>query len=249
MPYAGKLTDALFDKTGTLTTDQLQVVGVASCGADADLEVSEAPSSSLSAWQQATEAAPLAHTNKARVRARVVLAACHSLVSVADALVGDPTEMAAMRATGWQYDAKTHTARPPSPNTDQSATKVKSSLEAEASSTASSSSSSTSTSSSSDTATKVSTEACNDAKAVTSVRALHNYTFASRLQRMSVVVEVALPGINAAGSGAGRRKELWVLAKGSPEKLGRLCVNLPPAYESTYRSMTCLLYTSPSPRD
>jgi cation-transporting ATPase 13A1 len=256
VPFAGKLTDALFDKTGTLTTDQLQVVGVASCGIDNDLPSTRVNNNNnnddnnnnnnnnndnnSAQWQSETDAAPLAAPEVARVRARVVLAACHSLVAVADALVGDPTEMAAMRATGWHYDASSHTATPSAPSSANSS---------------SSSSATTTTTTTTTTATTTTTTAAkssaqvvqshppsddarrvnDDAKAVRSVRALHNYRFASRLQRMSVIADVELAPIGASSAG---KRELWVLAKGSPEKLGRLCSGLPPGYEATYRSMT-----------
>ena len=110
--FAGRLTDALFDKTGTITTDQLQVVGVASYGVDDDIDASCVASPERDAWRDATHGATLRRADEARVRARVVLAACHALVAVRDSLVGDPTELAAFNATRWRYDAARHLATP-----------------------------------------------------------------------------------------------------------------------------------------
>lgn len=188
VPYAGKLTAALFDKTGTLTTDQLQVVGVASFGDDSDLSASSSSSSAAAAsesWATATHAVELQVPSKARMRVRMVLAACHSLVSVGDALLGDPTEMAASRAAGWKHDATRHSTVP----APESA----------------------------------------DAELIKSVQVLHTYRFASSFQRMSVLVRVEL----ARGGAA----QVWLLSKGSPEKLGALCTDAPPAFDRTYRAM------------
>jgi cation-transporting ATPase 13A1 len=189
VPYAGKLTAALFDKTGTLTTDQLQVVGVASFGNDSDLSEasssSAASTSSSSQWSSASSAVELQVPSKARMRLRMVLAACHSLVSVNDALVGDPTEMAASRAAGWKHDAAQHRTVPAAESPD--------------------------------------------AELVESVQVLHTYRFASQFQRMSVLVRV----VPRRGGAA----QLWLLGKGSPEKMSELCTDAPPAFDRTYRAM------------
>jgi cation-transporting ATPase 13A1 len=194
VPYAGKLTAALFDKTGTLTTDQLQVVGVTSFGTDDDLGgAPSAASASASAaaaahvaqdWSSATHAVELQPASKARMRVRMVLAACHSLVSVGDALMGDPTEMAASRAAGWKHDAVRHRTVPAQDSGDE--------------------------------------------EQIDSVQVLHTYRFASSFQRMSVLVRVELQ------RGA---PQVWLLSKGSPEKVGPLCADAPPAFARTYRAM------------
>lgn len=100
VPMAGKVTHVLFDKTGTLTTDQLVPSGVVA---------------------QATEQSPLKPISSSEGPLSMVLAACHSLVSVdssdasgtaAATLAGDPIELAAMKAVEWRWDAATNTALP-----------------------------------------------------------------------------------------------------------------------------------------
>lgn len=186
VPYAGKLTAALFDKTGTLTTDQLQVVGVSSYGDDSDLTNAAVSSASASPpWASSSSTVEPQAPSTARMRLRMVLAACHSLVSVNDALVGDPTEMAASRAAGWKHDAAQHRTVP-APDSP-------------------------------------------DAELIESVQVLHTYRFASQFQRMSVLVRVV--------PRRGGVAQLWLLGKGSPEKVRELCSDAPPAFDRTYRSM------------
>jgi cation-transporting ATPase 13A1 len=188
VPYAGKLTAALFDKTGTLTTDQLQVVGVSSYGDDSDLTNAAAVIGVIIATSHGHRASSTVEPqapSTARMRLRMVLAACHSLVSVNDALVGDPTEMAASRAAGWKHDAAQHRTVP-APDSP-------------------------------------------DAELIESVQVLHTYRFASQFQRMSVLVRVV--------PRRGGVAQLWLLGKGSPEKVRELCSDAPPAFDRTYRSM------------
>jgi cation-transporting ATPase 13A1 len=94
IPYAGKVEFALFDKTGTLTTDQLVAVGTWDGGEEI---------------AKGSEVAPMAKSNK---EACVVLGACQSLVKLNDKVVGDPIEMAAISAIGWEYDPNTQKVQP-----------------------------------------------------------------------------------------------------------------------------------------
>ncbi|KAF0694448.1 Aste57867_14681 [Aphanomyces stellatus] len=61
------------------------------------------------------------------------------------------------------------------------------------------------------------------------VHILHRHHFASKLQRMSVVTKIQYGGARPTG--------LRVLVKGSPEAVGKLSVNLPAWYWSTYEDM------------
>merc|ERR1712078_573836 len=63
------------------------------------------------------------------------------------------------------------------------------------------------------------------------VRIIHRYHFESKLQRMSTIAAVH--------SGEGGKPEIWLLTKGSPEKIAELLApgEKPSWYEKTYRSM------------
>ena len=84
VPLAGKVAHCLFDKTGTLTTDQLVPHGV------------------VNASSEATPP-PVVPISGSAAAATLVLAACHSIVSVASpggsdpTLAGDPIELAALQ--------------------------------------------------------------------------------------------------------------------------------------------------------
>jgi cation-transporting ATPase 13A1 len=94
IPFAGKVEFALFDKTGTLTTDQLVAVGTW----NGEEEIA-----------RGSEVAPMSKANK---EACVVLGACQALVKLNDKVVGDPIEMAAISAIGWEYDPTTQRVQP-----------------------------------------------------------------------------------------------------------------------------------------
>ena len=104
VPLAGKITHCLFDKTGTLTTDQLVPVGVV----NEDSRIHER-----------TDVPPISKVHEASHEAAMILAACHSLVEVADeakggetTLQGDPIEIAAIKGIQWHWDSTTSSAKP-----------------------------------------------------------------------------------------------------------------------------------------
>jgi len=96
VPFAGKIDSVLFDKTGTLTSDKLVPIAVVNPGAPEG----DAPSQ--------------VEVRNAAVDTAVVLAGCHSLVTVPtlEGLVGDPIEVAALEGVEWSYDHATQTATP-----------------------------------------------------------------------------------------------------------------------------------------
>ena len=104
IPLAGKVDACLFDKTGTLTTDKLVAQGIV-CWADKQ-PVGQQPSTSPSATR------PLVPIIQASLDTCLVLAACHSLLEIDGKLVGDPIEVAALRAIRWSYAPNSSTATP-----------------------------------------------------------------------------------------------------------------------------------------
>jgi cation-transporting ATPase 13A1 len=84
VPLAGKVAHCLFDKTGTLTPDQLVPHGVVNTSSEATPP-------------------PVVPISGSAAAATLVLAACHSIVSVASpggidpTLAGDPIELAALQ--------------------------------------------------------------------------------------------------------------------------------------------------------
>jgi cation-transporting ATPase 13A1 len=78
IPFAGMLDICCFDKTGTLTVDKLHFSGIQDPQSDKMLPAEKAPISST-----------------------LVLAACHSLVSLGGKPSGDPIEVASFDAIGW----------------------------------------------------------------------------------------------------------------------------------------------------
>jgi cation-transporting ATPase 13A1 len=103
IPEAGKVDVCLFDKTGTITTDELVAVGVA------PPKGSPTPKSSLAVESSSI----LVEMLKAPTAAKLVIAACHSLVSINDKVTGDPVESAALKAIKWDLPkGKANTAAP-----------------------------------------------------------------------------------------------------------------------------------------
>ncbi|ORX44343.1 hypothetical protein BCR36DRAFT_373362 [Piromyces finnis] len=84
IPYAGKIDVCCFDKTGTLTKEDLIVEGISGIKNDSK-EI------------KSVDASP-EETN-------LVIAAGHSLVLVDKKVVGDPMEVAALKATKWTLDS------------------------------------------------------------------------------------------------------------------------------------------------
>jgi cation-transporting ATPase 13A1 len=197
VPLAGKLTHCLFDKTGTLTTDELLPVGIVNGDAT--------PAAERDFPDQVA-------VRQASARAALVLAACHSLVAVDEKLAGDPIEMAALQGVGWTYDAEVETATPILP---AEAEEGGAGGGTEALAGAESSGSGAATVAAIAGGAAGSGEPPRDSP-VASVRILARFHFASQLQRMAVVAEVALrPGGQGLAEGAGR----YCLVKGSPEAL------------------------------
>lgn len=204
VPDAGKITHCLFDKTGTLTTDQLVPVGIVSkklC------KMRKGDTDYVAAVK-----ANLVKCLDADAHVALVLGSCHSLVAVEGAgVVGDPIEIAGMKGVGWQYDAKAEAASPGDwEASEKAAEKAKKELEQLKDNPS---------------ARKVVEErlrvleksiesAKEKAKAspVSKSRIIRRHHFASKLQRMSVVVEV-----NARSDFAASRYAC--LVKGSAEAL------------------------------
>ena len=125
VPLAGKISHCLFDKTGTLTTDQLVPAGLIVKDASA-LQPQNASIVNVDSDGKQKEGVPLVALDRGGLQeASVVLAACHSLVTVtnnnssgngSDAnkgeLVGDPIELAALEGIGWSWNGTTNTATP-----------------------------------------------------------------------------------------------------------------------------------------
>ncbi|CAE8582444.1 unnamed protein product [Polarella glacialis] len=147
--------------------------------------------------------------------AALVLAACHSLVSVDGSLSGDPIEVAALEAIGWAYDAEVEVAKPV-----ESSTLALTDGESKDSK-----------------GSKASSKA--GKHPVKAVQIVQRFHFASALQRMAVVVEVSaekgdgpVPGLI---SGPGR----YSLVKGSPEALRPLLVkdSAPPWFDTAHTEL------------
>ena len=90
IPVGGKISTIAFDKTGTLTEDKFIFEGIVdSCENYKDLKTFK----------------NCQHDNL------VVLAGCHSLISLDRELSGDPIELMFFNETKWEYTSKTKEAR------------------------------------------------------------------------------------------------------------------------------------------
>lgn len=81
IPLAGKLDVCCFDKTGTLTSDKMFLRGVTGLGGDRSLS----------------------EISKIDKNSKIVLAGCHSLISLDGNVVGDPMEKAALEGVGFKF--------------------------------------------------------------------------------------------------------------------------------------------------
>eukprot|EP00002_Diphylleia_rotans_P031255 TRINITY_DN6487_c0_g1_i1.p1 TRINITY_DN6487_c0_g1~~TRINITY_DN6487_c0_g1_i1.p1 ORF type:complete len:1188 (+),score=202.34 TRINITY_DN6487_c0_g1_i1:53-3616(+) len=84
IPYGGKVDICCFDKTGTLTSDQLSLKGLAVLGASAS-------------------ECKLIATDELPPSAERIIGGCHSLIQLDQKIVGDPMEMAALKAINWTF--------------------------------------------------------------------------------------------------------------------------------------------------
>ena len=110
MPMAGKITHAFFDKTGTLTTDSLIAKGVVN---NPKLDPAHNDGIPVGGGGAGAAAAtpPLTGSLKACQEVAAVIGGCHSLLQVDGRLLGDPIELAALRAIGWGYNAQSGVAQ------------------------------------------------------------------------------------------------------------------------------------------
>ncbi|KAH9255129.1 hypothetical protein BASA81_006888 [Batrachochytrium salamandrivorans] len=213
VPDAGKVTNALFDKTGTLTADELTPIGVTN-----DLGGIE-----------------LVPMKNAGSKATLVLAACHSIVALDSVpgkqpeLVGDPIEIAAIRGVIWGFDGVTAF-----PNDTSALEQVKQTVEEKLL-----------TASQGDgveknkaVIAKLEKERIELQQAIAQVQAQFSqysdvkigtrFHFDAALQRMSCI---------CTANDQGTSKQ-FVLCKGSPEAMKKLCINLPTWYDTTYQNLS-----------
>jgi len=106
VPIAGKLDSCLFDKTGTLTTDELVAVGVY------DAKVLSANVRYSVDCKDGDIMNVLTPMTKVSNEAALVLAGCHSLVSIDGEITGDPLEIAALTAMRWGLDRSSNHVLP-----------------------------------------------------------------------------------------------------------------------------------------
>lgn len=151
------------------------------------------PSASLGFPEQSPVAA-------ASPAAALVLGACHSLVAVEGRLAGDPIEVAALEGVGWEYDADADVAMP-----------------------VTSGQGSASSSGAQDPKPSSATGSKALAGSVQKAHVLHRFHFASQLQRMAVIADIAVVGGSGGRAGTAAFKPgRYCLVKGSPEALGQL---------------------------
>ena len=272
LPLAGKVDSVYFDKTGTLTSDQLVPVGVINsgeaggqvggevgghvgghaaghaaghAGGHVGGEVPRSPPSERPVKEASSDAA-------------LVLAGCHSLVSVGGAeLVGDPIELAALEGIEWSYAHIAQTATPGhTASLERAIAALKAKLAppppppappppaAEGTAAAATAVLPTALPPLSEAARAEAEAALATAEAalaaaeqrraqshVRSVRIVHRHHFSSALQRMSTVATVLRAGSS--------EPSLLCLVKGSPEALRPLLAagGAPEWYEAAYRSL------------
>jgi cation-transporting ATPase 13A1 len=106
IPLAGKVDACLFDKTGTLTTDKLVAQGVVCWGDAVGSAAAAAPAKASPAVR------PLASVDGTDLDMCLVLAGCHSLLEIDGKILGDPIEVAALKAIDWVYTPANATAVP-----------------------------------------------------------------------------------------------------------------------------------------
>ena len=173
-----------------------------------------------------------------------VLSACQALVPDGLTLTGDPIKVAALKGIGWQYDPNENTARPGAwAELLEKATTCKEEAEKLGEQKYAAPTAAEAKRLEARHEEKLKIAAAAEAAAaedrsraeaipVSSVHILHRFHFASRLQRMSVIIDVeAKEGTEEA---APRGK--YALVKGSPEALGALLAegSAPPWYETAY---------------
>ena len=234
VPYAGRLTHCLFDKTGTITTDELTMRGV----------VNNTPGGGGGGGASA-ELSPIGEANAQMV---CVIGGCHSLLQVEGKLMGDPIELAALRALGWSFDSATATASAadPLPKLEAAVKQAEATLAAVKKRAASATPEQRPTA----LEMKRATEGIDEAKAArergaarkkaalcrgVTVRIAHRHHFSSALGRMSVVAQVK--GL-ANAPGAEAEDGVLCLVKGSPEAVGPLLAGAKPKwFDATYTSL------------
>jgi len=205
VPNAGKVSYCLFDKTGTITTDELSPAGI----------INVCPNPSMLKFQEASK------------MMSVVIAGCHSLISVDGETIGDPIETAALRGIGWRWEDKHQIAHKGNWERQQQRLKA---LKTEYQTMEKDEK--TPVAAKEEMKKKMST-LDNEVRSIkkmsmksqVGVKILHRYHFASKLQRMSTICNV---------SGLGQKSGNIALVKGSPEMIGKLLAFKPSWYKKVY---------------
>ena len=258
VPYAGTVTHTFFDKTGTLTTDSLIAKGIVSNPQlDPTHDATRAGGKDGTDGTDGTDGKDgkdgvvaggpaLAPSARALQEVAVVIGGCQSLLQVDGRLLGDPIELAALRAIGWDYDADRGVAKAE----DSVAAREKALKECEAKAGAlqkqGAKASATDVRKAADAVDEAKkaigrAERRRDNAAVrgVAVRPVQRHHFSSALQRMSAVAHVT--GLKGAD---GRREEaVLCLVKGSPEAIGKLLHaerhgGKPSWYEQTHQRLS-----------
>jgi len=159
----------------------------------------------------------------------MVLAGCHALVEATGVgLVGDPIELAALKAVDWRYASSSNTALPGNWETTEKAIE---NLQASLPKIEDKDKKAAAEKQLADAKVRVTESKAKAAKSpLKSVKILHRHHFSSKLQRMSVVAHV-----DRGGSPKGK----VCLVKGSPEAIRSLLQKgaAPEWYDKTYREM------------